>query len=304
VKKQTARIVMLDPKTLETARPFVEVWPVEPNFLKLLTGSMKKHGYDEAYPITVWENAWDVSGRRVVVDGHTRLAGAIKAGIREVPVDLRTYKDEREAVRDTLTQQTRRRNLSADQLAGHILNTVKVLREYGSRPLTTRQLAEATGFSTASIDRARGILGNASPDLVQQVLDGKKGLKEAYAETTGHTPSAKAGDAVADALAGEPAKPRPRGRSVSPKADRPTRLAVAADTAGHIANRHADPGGYLAMVDAIAQSTYDQAREQAEHDVIAAFDLVYAARDAGHDLGGELDTEALLAKLDAESDTA
>lgn len=52
------------------------------NKIKRLTSDMKASGFDPAHPIEVAT----VAGRQNIIDGHHRVAAAVRAGIQEVPI--------------------------------------------------------------------------------------------------------------------------------------------------------------------------------------------------------------------------
>jgi ParB-like chromosome segregation protein Spo0J len=205
-----------DPKTLEEAEPFVSLFPVDPAVLKMVTASMRDRGFDPDHPLLAWRDAFGEHGRTVVVDGHTRRLAAIKAGVKEVRVTVRRFKDVDEAIAATIGEQATRRNLSSAQLAVYVIEALgrldDGLRGQGARNdlygHSARELSEMLGVGTRTIERARKLIDMGDPELLAQVKRGDLSLRAAVEGGQDHVDQPIQGqvtvdEAIADA---EPAK--------------------------------------------------------------------------------------------------
>lgn len=178
--------VRKDPRSVERAEPFVSLFPIDPDTLKLVTASMREHGYDITKPVLAWKDAFGERGRVVTVDGHTRQQSAIDLKLKEIPVTVREFKNVDEAIAAAIGEQVQRRNLTREQIAMHVIRILPLLDEKrgGLRKKTAKQLAETLGVSVPTIDRARGVLASENEELIADVREGRKSLLAAYQEAT------------------------------------------------------------------------------------------------------------------------
>jgi ParB-like chromosome segregation protein Spo0J len=198
--------VKKDPKSLELAEPFVSLFPVDAATLKLVTDSIREHGYQIDKPILVWRDAFGQRGREVVVDGHTRLQAARDLRLREIWATVRQFKNTDAAITAGIGEQVQRRNLNREQIAAYVVSILPLLDETkgGLRTRTAKQLAGMLGVSVPTIDRARGIIASGDQELIDQVKTGRKSLLAAYTElTTGAPPSAPEETAPGEVPIGE-----------------------------------------------------------------------------------------------------
>ena len=182
--------VKKDPTTLEQADPFVSLFPVEPETLELVKGSIREHGFQIDKPILVWKDAFGEQGRQVVVDGHTRLRAALDLKLPEVWATMRQFKDVDAAITAGIGEQVIRRNLNREQIAAYVVSLLPLLDETkaGLRTRTAKQLAKLLGVSMPTIDRARSLLDSGHDDLVEAVKQGEMSLLAAWQESLGDTP--------------------------------------------------------------------------------------------------------------------
>ena len=95
-----------------------------------VTDSIQEKGFDPAEPIVLWKEAG------YVVDGHTRLQAAKRAGIAEIPVTEKHFENLSDAQEYTRARQINRRNLSQAEIfriAGMV--QLKEKRDGGGRSL-------------------------------------------------------------------------------------------------------------------------------------------------------------------------
>jgi ParB-like chromosome segregation protein Spo0J len=158
---------------LVTDPAFGELFPQEPQTIRRIVASMREHGFDRSRPIDVWRRR----GQLVVVEGHQRYVSARLAGLSEVYVVYRSFASDTAALEWAFEQQRARRNISKE---AQCLYYLRMLERSGRSWDSSPKMAERSGFSTATIDRARQVLTRGTESEVAMVGDGY-GLKEAYA---------------------------------------------------------------------------------------------------------------------------
>ena len=93
-----SKVVMMPIDELKAESPFCEVFDIRDSDLQQVIAAIRNRGFDTLYPIVVWEGHGNV-----VVDGHTRLVAAKQLGYSSVPVVLRGFANEEEALQHTIT---------------------------------------------------------------------------------------------------------------------------------------------------------------------------------------------------------
>jgi ParB-like chromosome segregation protein Spo0J len=281
-------VITTDPKRLETAPPFENLFPVDEQVLAQIVTSMRKDGYHRTKPIKAWLDAFATPGRLVVVDGHTRLAAARRAKIAEVTVDARHYASVNEAYLDAVREQSARRNLSRGEAAVFAVKSIKALREQGGRQPTTKQLASALNVSTATVDRARQLVDRGSDELIERVLHKGTSLLDAYEEV-------RRGEAASPATprtgpeASNDARPRPRTETRSRPAAGKDPVSGAADGYRTRLAEHPNPEAYRALVETMLAAEDDRDGTGYELDLAAASELAYALLRADREPDDVLD---------------
>lgn len=102
----------ISPDDLRTASPFKGLMPFDKKVVSRLANSMRKNGFDNAFPIVLWKGH-----NNLVVDGHLRLAAALKAGIKHVMVCEHEFPSEDEAVEYALHNNVFRSHYMDEELA-------------------------------------------------------------------------------------------------------------------------------------------------------------------------------------------
>ena len=178
---------MANPLEIKTASPFKDLFPVKQNDLERVMASMKAKGYDNGHPIILWEGH-DLT----VIDGHTRLAAAQKLLFARIPVILKKFKDEAEALEYAIESQVNRRNLTDAELLNCLTELDKRKKTGPAKSLASReaklgksaeQTAALLGVSRAKVERLRTVSDHASDEIKDAVKDGKLSLNKAYKAT-------------------------------------------------------------------------------------------------------------------------
>ena len=180
----TEAVTMMDPTVIKTASPFKDLFPVKPADLERVMDSMKADGYDKANPVIIW------GGHNVtVVDGHTRLAAAQKLLFAEIPVIIKEFKTEAEALEYAIKSQVNRRNLTDAELLNCLTELDKRKKTGPAKGLASRdaklgksaeQTAKLLGVSQAKIERLRTVNDHASEEVKDAVKSGKMSANKAY----------------------------------------------------------------------------------------------------------------------------
>ena len=165
---------------LKVEAPFSTLFPVGEDTLEGIRMDMESNGYDDAFPIIVWEE------KGVVVDGHTRFTAALAAGLETVPVLIRHFEDEDDAILYAFHLQRNRRNLADED----ILRCLQLLDSIdGNRdgdPRTRREQikerASELGTSESKIDKARKVMEHADDVIRESVETGEKSINQAFNE--------------------------------------------------------------------------------------------------------------------------
>lgn len=158
-----------------TCHPFNDLFLIDQNILSSILVSMKDVGYDPAYPIILWKNT--------VIDGHTRLQAAIDAGIPEIPVLQKEFKDEHEALEYAMHNQRDRRNITEAELLKCIsvidtpMSKTDAGAKRGEKAIPShKKTAKTLGVGESVVTDARTVLKDEK--VTEEVKEGKKTLRE------------------------------------------------------------------------------------------------------------------------------
>jgi len=158
---------------IKTAEPFRSIFPVDKEIVAGIAESMKTGGYDNAYPVTIWDE-WNV-----LLDGHMRVQAARKAGLAEVLAVRRFFATEGDAVEFVLRTQGMRRNLTDPGIID-VLRRVENWSPRG-RPrrgenpqacgfsMTVKRAGELLGISERKVAQARRIIKNGDEELLARI---------------------------------------------------------------------------------------------------------------------------------------
>lgn len=180
-------VTMMDPTAIKTASPFKDLFPVKPADLENVVESMKADGYDKAHPVIIWGGH-----NTTVVDGHTRLAAANKLLFAEIPVIIKDFKNEAEALEYAIKSQRNRRNLTDADLLRCVTELDKRMKEGRPDKTATRvavngrsseNTAKLLGTSRGKVEKIRTINDHATDEVKEAVKSGKLSVNKAYNET-------------------------------------------------------------------------------------------------------------------------
>jgi len=170
--------------TLKTAEPFCKLFPIKSTVLSDIIEDMATNGFDFSRPIVAWN--------MTVVDGHTRLAASKKLMFNLIPVILKEFKDETEALEYAINSQVNRRNLTDAELIKCMSALDQRKAKGGNKYLkasrealgkTAQKTADLLGISRAKVERIRTVCDHASDDIKAAVSEGKMSINKAYNKT-------------------------------------------------------------------------------------------------------------------------
>lgn len=142
-----------------------------------IKASMKKFDFDKSQPLVVWK----LEGKKILLDGHTRLAAAKETGLKEVPVVEMEFESRDEAILYTFRRQKERRNLTNKE----IMTAAKMLpncRSANGEGRAAKRLGDAIGVSASTIYKAQRLQKEAPDDLLQLVDEGEMSIKGGWKE--------------------------------------------------------------------------------------------------------------------------
>ncbi len=181
------KIAMMDILSIHTASPFKDLFPIRETVLNEIAEDMKVNGFDTALPIVIW------GGHKVtIVDGHTRYAAAVKIGLGKVPVKIRDFASEDDALNYAIKSQRNRRNLSDAELvncvreldrkknAGRYQKLAPSEADLGKSAFST---AKKLGISRTKVEKIRSINKHGTKETKDAIASGKMTINKAYNQT-------------------------------------------------------------------------------------------------------------------------
>ncbi|MDD5698800.1 MAG: ParB/RepB/Spo0J family partition protein [Victivallaceae bacterium] len=181
---------MMFTSDLKVKAPFKDLFPIRGNILNEIVRDMKKNGFDHTRPIVLWQGH-----NCTVLDGHTRLRAAELTDTLEVPVEVKSFPTEDEALEYVIKCQRNRRNLSDQE----ILQCVSELDKRRDRTLnfeaktskathvalgkSANETAEVLGIGRGKVEKARAVLDKAPDEIREAVKSGEMSINRAYNQT-------------------------------------------------------------------------------------------------------------------------
>ena len=168
---------------VKTSAPFNELFDIKEEVVEAIAENMQGYGFDAARPIVLWAD------KKIVIDGHTRLEAARRAGIVQIYCREFPFRDEDTALAYAIHNQRNRRNITEAELL-RCIEAVDKRREAGRPPKelasddanlpkgkSAKKTAEIVGTSQATVERARAVLSD--PEEKAAVMTGKKSINRA-----------------------------------------------------------------------------------------------------------------------------
>jgi protein gp37/ParB-like chromosome segregation protein Spo0J len=164
---------------------------MEDELLRQLTDDVKKNGVND--PILYWVNP---EGKKLVIEGHTRLSAAISARKKDLPSkeiheDFQNLDDIKLWM---IKHQFQRRNLSSlerIELAFHSKETIEKTAKQNlskagkgeniNNPIdTTAEIAKIAGVGRTTVIRYTNVVANASQTVLKKLKQGEISINAAY----------------------------------------------------------------------------------------------------------------------------
>ena len=169
---------------IQTTPELSSIFDIEESVLQAVTDSIQEKGFDPAEPIVLWKETG------YVVDGHTRLQAAKRAGIAEIPVTEKHFESLSDAQEYTKARQINRRNLSQAEIfriAGMV--QLKEKRDGGGRSLAIA--AKKYGVSESTLQHARTVWDRGDEQTKQAILRNELSVNQGYQTVVHKKPSAE-----------------------------------------------------------------------------------------------------------------
>jgi len=166
-----------DPKSIKTASPFRDVFPMKQEILISIQDSMREIGYDANHPMILWKE------RGILIDGHCRLKSALEVEISEVVFLEQSFSSEEDALRYTFALQFHRRNLDeADRflfVEGLFHNNV-VAEEFFPKGINRNNLAPLLSVAVSTAQKYISVIKQADEEDKKQIRQGMATVNGIY----------------------------------------------------------------------------------------------------------------------------
>lgn len=179
---ELSRMVRID--NIKLRDEFKSMFPVNESRLETITKNIAENGFDASQPLHLWE----FDNQLVLIDGHHRRLGAMKAGLMEVPCFIHQFDSIDAAIEYALSLQVDRRNLNDAELLAAIatLDTVRRKRgpnKDGQKGKSSEITAKALGTSKSKVEKARAVNTYAPIEIKSALESGEMSLNQAYERT-------------------------------------------------------------------------------------------------------------------------
>jgi hypothetical protein len=152
-----------------------KIFVINARTLEEIYEKMLSIGFDESQPLVLQK------GTNILLDGHTRLQAAIKAGFNEVPIVEKEFESRDDAVMYTFERQSMRRNLTGAE----ILTVAQVYlrdgrKKHDGKGRQAELLAKLLNVGVTTLYQAIAIEKNGTEEIKEKVKSGNMSLKQAY----------------------------------------------------------------------------------------------------------------------------
>lgn len=181
LRSNQPKIRLVKIETIKTNSKYKGLYQQEPEKVAELSRNMKEHGYDRTQPIIILKDG-------TVIDGHSRLEAANKAGLKEIYVIV---KEGVETETDVLLYeehlQLSRRNLSESEKLIHLENLLRLKNKAKSEgkdlsDFTDAALGKRLDVSQRQVQKMREVESKATPQQLDAIRSGETTLNKVHAE--------------------------------------------------------------------------------------------------------------------------
>jgi len=116
---------LINLKEIKSQKPFNAIFSKDEKVITAIKENMELYGFDEAFPIILWNN--------IIIDGHQRYEAAQRSNLSEVATISYNFDSEQAAIEYAIHNQRDRRNLTDIEL----LRCIEILdkkKEKGAKP--------------------------------------------------------------------------------------------------------------------------------------------------------------------------
>lgn len=167
--------------SLKTNPKFKDLYIAEPVKVEAISKSIIENGLDPTQPIIILEDG-------TIVDGHSRLLAAKKAGIDEVFVIVKKgFSSETEVLMYEEHLQLSRRNLNEAEKLKHLENLLelkKQAQEAGNdiSEFSDESIAQKLAISPRQVQKMREVESKATPQQLEAIRSGEATLNKVHEE--------------------------------------------------------------------------------------------------------------------------
>lgn len=178
--------VMMPVDSIEYSDDFKSLFPLDENKVAEIAKDIVEKGFDSSQPVHIWET---LEGKKILIDGHTRLAASKIAQLYDIPVFIHHFETLQDALLYAVGLQVKRRNLNSQEilLAVQMFDSIKTTgrKPAGSEEETGRsskKLADELGIGERTIQKARKVNKEASEETKEKLKNNEITINQAYEE--------------------------------------------------------------------------------------------------------------------------
>lgn len=167
--------------SLKTNPKFKELYSAEPEKVEAISKSILENGLDPTQPIIILEDG-------TIVDGHSRLLAAKKAGLDEVFVIVKKgFSSETEVLMYEEHLQLSRRNLNEAEKLKHLENLLELKKQAQDAgkdisEFSDEAIAQKLAISPRQVQKMRRVEAKATPEQLESIRSGETSLNKVDAE--------------------------------------------------------------------------------------------------------------------------
>ena len=169
-------------ESLKTNPKFKDLYIAEPEKVEAIRKSILENGLDPTQPIIILEDG-------TIVDGHSRLLAAKKAGLDEVFVIVKKgFSSETEVLMYEEHLQLSRRNLNEAEKLKHLENLLELKKQAQDAgkdlsEFSDESIAKKLAISPRQVQKMRRVEAKATPEQLESIRSGVTSLNKVDAES-------------------------------------------------------------------------------------------------------------------------
>lgn len=167
--------------SLKTNPKFKDLYIAEPEKVEAISKSIIENGLDPTQPIIILEDG-------TIVDGHSRLLAAKKAGLDEVFVIVKKgFSSETEVLMYEEHLQLSRRNLNEAEKLKHLENLLELKKQAQDAgkdisEFSDESIAQKLAISPRQVQKMREVESKATPQQLEAIRSGESTLNKVHEE--------------------------------------------------------------------------------------------------------------------------